>query len=819
MKTTLRFLSLVLFFSFGQFIFAELPSHIKTSDDENEYWYFIQNGINHAETGTAAVRNGVYLTSFGGDAESSQVRGHNMILSGNKDYQLWKLIESSDSIGCYYLVNKATGNPMSIGTGEKLEGTNGENKTLGPNFGNRYYTVASNATLFDIDVCRTSFRGQAVSERFVSIRRTVPGEFQKNLLGMFGNNSLLAAFDHNATYFSPQMTMTESLRSPRSWAFIPEEEGIERYPLLSNEEEENWYNIMSASSNTSYKGQIITVVDDFVPTVLEHKDNDNLENEFQMWKFEKVEGSEWCDSIYLISQTGVFMEASGMSVSTEPSPFVLQHLFDDDNQFRILPYSAGTYGEAQSQALFVNSSFEIESGNANNYVFNSVAAFKFVPIEEEIIEEPEVEVKSELPEHIKVSDDSNEYWYYIQNGINHKETGTAIHRSGTYITSYGGEFDSDQVRGSHLLMSGNREYQLWKLVASPDSEGNYHLINKATGNALSIGTGDVLGTGVGEDTTLGANFGNRYYTVPGAASNFDIDKGRDSYHGDIVSQKYVSIRRVSMDGEDENVKLLATFGQASALSVFDHNDTYFGFKGSFLSSLESPRSWAFVPQDECDARYPTLSTENDEKWYNIVSASTNSEFNGKLLTSQFEFNPAFLDDEVAGDDGQIWKFVKVDGTAHSDSVYVVSKLGYYLAENGEAVSSPSPIVLQHFFADDNQFRFTPYNAGALGEWDSQAVFINENMELEFAEKANNYVYGSAAAFYIKEITATSVKGVNDNGFNYKLSVINGYLTVENCLEKVELYTISGMQVDPTNQLKTGVYLVKIGDKAQKLIVQ
>ncbi len=428
---------------------------------------------------------------------------------------------------------------------------------------------------------------------------------------------------------------------------------------------------------------------------------------------------------------------------------------------------------------------------------------------------------AELPQHVKVSDGTSEHWYFIQNGINHKETGTAAHRNGMYVTTFGGEATSTQVRGHHMLLSGNRDYQLWQLVESADSTGYYYLINKATGNALSLGTGVAIGGASGEDGLLAPNIGNRYYTVENAYDIFDIDLCRTALKGTKVSDKYVSIRRAKVG--EFNAKLLGGFGQVSRLSVFDHNANYFTAKATMTSPMESPRSWALIPEEEAIARYPITSTDTESHWYNIKSAFTDANFNGKLITATTDGSAANLNAATVTheDNNQLWKFLKVNSSDFCDSVYVMSKSGMYLDGKGKMTTSPVGLIMQHLFADDNQFRFLPYNAGAKAEQNSRSIYANANYEITEATAANNYVYGSAAAFYVifkntTTDTGTTVSKTDSEAL--RISVEDGKIQIKGSVKRAEVFSASGAKCNPTQRFEKGVYVVKVGEITRKVIV-
>ncbi len=318
---------------------------------------------------------------------------------------------------------------------------------------------------------------------------------------------------------------------------------------------------------------------------------------------------------------------------------------------------------------------------------------------------------SALPEKLKISDESNEYWYYIQNALNYKADGNdnEAHRVGYYISSRGNK--DETVKALHLYMSGDKNLQLWKLVASPTS-GQYYLINKATGNKLGVGSSPL-------DS-------KRYYTTSTTETPFSIDLCEENNH-------YV---------------VMKSNGGTALLGAWVGGEFYDGSSPYNTPPLASetpelpvigPRGWIFIPETEVNERYPQLSTETETHWYHIKSVTRQ----GQSIADNATMDNVLTLSKEADIGAQWWKFVKKTNVSNiCDSVYIINKsTGKYF--NGTTTSEePVAYVLQHLLRSDvNQFRIIP----SLGK---QGVSVTEDGNLSITSTALPCGWNSDYAFRI-----------------------------------------------------------------------
>ncbi len=317
---------------------SKLPVELKISTDEvNEYWYYIQNSLNYLadSNDNEPHRVGYYISSRGNSNE--YVKALHLYISGDKALQLWKIVQSPVS-GQYFLVNKATKNKLGLGSGTGY-------KT------DRYYTTSVSGTPFAINLCEGS-------NDYV----TLTGNGGSALLGAWVGGEF---YNGTAPYNTPPIVSEFPelpVLGPRGWIFIPETEVNERYPSLSTETEAHWYHIKSVTK----QGQSIT--DNAAGNTLILTEEADIDS--QWWKFVKKAGaSAICDSVYIINKaTGRYL--NGTKTSTEPMCYVLQHLLRSDvNQFRLIP-SLGKQGiSVTAEGMISATSTRLPGGWNSDYAF------------------------------------------------------------------------------------------------------------------------------------------------------------------------------------------------------------------------------------------------------------------------------------------------------------------------------------------------------------------------------------------------------------------------------------------------------------------
>ncbi len=268
---------------------------------------------------------------------------------------------------------------------------------------------------------------------------------------------------------------------------------------------------------------------------------------------------------------------------------------------------------------------------------------------------------------IKVSTDNNEFWYYIENqGGNESESNYG--RGFMLMTSRGNSrgicinplHNSAPIAEDTVLT--NRDYQLWKVVAS-DIENYYYLVNKV-GGSLYFSASSL------ESGVMGSNF---YYTMNNEENRSSIKFPHEAEGG------YVQIQRSGS----------ANFlGSNNVNGRFGINDQAGGGLTPF-SSYNLPangfRAWRFIPQEEMEAVYPKISDEETSYWYYLKNRGVKG--NDTYLTLQHAtatskaFGTAIKKTDAGEDqDAQLFKFANpekftptVDGFTFNDTtVYAFS---------------------------------------------------------------------------------------------------------------------------------------------------
>ncbi len=323
-----------------------LPSGIQVSDGTNEYWYYIQSSMVNQATAQEGGRNGLFISSQGSE-NCGIVSLRNMFLSGNRELQLWKLVDAGT--GNYYLVNKATGFKMGLGSGAETAGQSGAKGLMdngSSKFKDRYYTTA------ETDATPAEFIFNAGGEEgnpnnILALNSTYPiacivnvstidatNEKRKNgdLIGATASGDFLNV-DATASYSdSPKTLNVYGLPgSPRAWIFVPESVMNDKFPKMSTETESHYYKLTYVLTGAS----LYDNVDNYNTLVVSTDDMGDQ----ALWKLvkynkvPKVEGDP--NSVYLPAvndsvcfvnkATGRYLN-SGSTLDGTPAGFMLQHL-------------------------------------------------------------------------------------------------------------------------------------------------------------------------------------------------------------------------------------------------------------------------------------------------------------------------------------------------------------------------------------------------------------------------------------------------------------------------------------------------------------
>ncbi len=396
---------------------------------------------------------------------------------------------------------------------------------------------------------------------------------------------------------------------------------------------------------------------------------------------------------------------------------------------------------------------------------------------------------SELPVNLKFSDENKEYWYYIQNASNYLANSTNLMEAssiGLYLSVKNTGSDN-RAYAWNLYLSGNTEYQLWKIVAS-ETKGQYYLVNKATGYRL--------GYDINKD-----NY-NLYLNPQTAGTSFGLSKcsGSDSF--------------VVLNVNGTSNYLIA---KGNGAVFCDEVNTIPEASESPELPVKSNAAWVFISQEDMEGRYPLLSTDYPEHWYQIESATRP----GKVIIDDVADENKLKLANQSDDDIQCWKFIKQPGaSSFCDSIYIVNKAtGRYIctAKMAGGVTSVTPVkyVLQHLLrSDDNQFRIEP---GAM----QTGLYVAANDVItSMIIGQSPWGWGSDYAFRILKKEINDENAVNKiQADKYFVYAEDGVIYVKGTEQPYRVYTIYGIEVNPRERQASGIYIVKIGDVLEKIYVK
>ncbi len=426
---------------------------------------------------------------------------------------------------------------------------------------------------------------------------------------------------------------------------------------------------------------------------------------------------------------------------------------------------------------------------------------------------------------VQLSDATNEYWYYLQNCMTAGTSQSEANRIGRYLTSQGTE---KQAYGQSLLTTETaRDLQLWKFVADPNgATGNeYFIINKSTGNVLSKGTGSSASAALATSTVRNlpvsdiygdGNYYDRYYTRSTTGGSFKITVIENTDYPCVI-----------INGQVTPANYLACANDKGG--VQDGSGAVAG-----ANPPHTPRVWAIYPKATIDARYPVLSTDDatNETWYYLKSASATNEYSNLVLyDNEGTINAA--DKDVTGNDNtQKWKFI----ASNLDSLlYIKNKAteNYMVAPAAGTAAgimattsvTPGYMCIQDLFrtnetGGNTQFRISgglPISLLALG----RALAITSTTDVQHlagASPTGALGWDSNYAFYLEKIVTdpTGINNAKTPGFY--VSANNSYIQVEGATD-YRVYTIYGIEVNPSAKQTTGIYIVKIGNTSQKVYVK
>lgn len=454
--------------------------------------------------------------------------------------------------------------------------------------------------------------------------------------------------------------------------------------------------------------------------------------------------------------------------------------------------------------------------------------------------DPKIEAYVNSAIHPKISDDTNTYWYLIQ----------GARPTDSYLTSTG---EGGKIHSSDVIPD---DTQLWKLVANGDG---FALVNKVTGeyidtdmesgNELVTKTAmptNKLRTLVSQDirhkmycfwveNTEGSTPELRLHSAgPGNSYNLMNYTGNPYDNSSFLFFDYTnSLKSVLMTKIDKANELLSStlslagedFGKftsdaratlntaiASSKSIYDDAETDNAaisksiadlmaaietYKGSLNSNLESLLS----------------SNASNYRWYWIRSTAAKSYIAGKVISSTGRAvgeKYTFEDKAETTSDAQLFRFeLTEDKTAIAN---IINKEGNtYLSQNGvigEDASANEGTFSMLLLTDGSSFNIKPSTTAPIHGQQNGTHIVNWNAGA-----------GSASAWVVDFAIETSSSAiVSPTMKSYVITVENGVIRVSGVPE-FEVYTLTGQQVNAKAVLEKGIYVVKIENFLQKVIVR
>ncbi|MDH8701911.1 hypothetical protein M2138_001263 [Dysgonomonadaceae bacterium PH5-43] len=303
---------------------------------------------------------------------------------------------------------------------------------------------------------------------------------------------------------------------------------------------------------------------------------------------------------------------------------------------------------------------------------------------------------------IKLSDTTNEYWYYISNGHNSDATGNPINDSdGRYCTMITAP-ESETAAVTHNSILNNltdREAQKWKIVKANDESTEttfYYLINKE-GRYLT-------------------HTNSRCFAVEAAPT----DDNGDSYKFEIiqtpvhatsgVASTWIALKR-------KGGNYLASLNQGSSFEIETNNAS---FPGAIKDNgtTGSPRAWHFTEEAIFDKFYPNIANQDattPNEWFRIKSLDKTIDTDDLYLSVDTDNNFSLA--AKADSDNQLFGFVSAGyntgGDYKSYMVKIVSKAtGEFFELGADNIlttgSTGKAWVLKHVYSTNNAEK--PYQA-------------------------------------------------------------------------------------------------------------
>ncbi len=396
---------------------------------------------------------------------------------------------------------------------------------------------------------------------------------------------------------------------------------------------------------------------------------------------------------------------------------------------------------------------------------------------------------------------SNPIWYYIENG----------HSSDTPARQFINDSDgrwcqlitangTDSINIVPLEANTKRNNQLWRVEVAEtvDDVTYYNLINKAGGKMI-----------VETPTTINnsARFNTSTTETPCKISISLVTN----------SEIYCIMQTLEGKASTLDAKGIYLVGLNNGFGWALSEATPYGGLPTADATTKltaNPRTWRFIPEADINKAYPVIATDNsDNNWYFIRNTGAAN----KYLTNA-EGDGALIDKLPASDENlQLFKFVQY---LKADTVYIISKAGNtylgYDNTNKKMIftSTPYKWCLRHNYNPvENKIQFSLRTS-------RQGNFLNGDVEagsLTVLEKGKN-AYNTSLAWAIEpKGSDTGIKTIDSE--TLKVYAVNGYIMVEGTDAPISVYTITGASVNAKARMLPGIYIVKAGNKATKVMVK
>ena len=439
-----------------------------------------------------------------------------------------------------------------------------------------------------------------------------------------------------------------------------------------------------------------------------------------------------------------------------------------------------------------------------------------------------------------ISDGTTTKWYLIQ----------GLRPANTYMASGG---VGATVTGTALVPN---DAQFWKFVANTAGTADgIALVNKATGEYVNanLANNTNIATVAAMPTVNLRNIPSDIFTNgtarfwienTGSTLSFRLHAGNSAvmnwYGNAYDNSSWLIIEYITL--LKQTLQTTITNAQNMLANTVDGSDfgQYSGTgRGAFNAAIAAAQAvYADVSKTEqevidattalntaitnykttCNTNPVSLLSTNPEnnRWYWIRSYATNANTAyvlGKVIsvgTRTVGEKYTFLAKTDPASDSQLFRFELT--TDQTKVLNIVDKLGNFMAADG-AIATASTAA--------NEFALTPLTDGVA--FNIKPTSVNALHAQDAGSHIVNWagVAGSASA-WVFDFAMETPKSTTGNAAvsksEYLIRLANGIVKVDGA-ENFEVYSVTGQKQNTTTSLKSGVYIVKINEYTQKVIVK